>query len=875
MGSVGGPDVQSHLELVGAHELFESGKGKAVLGEHSELPEGQPVQRLPAVPPNPLPSQTANHDASVSGDGVVEIPNPGKNECQINTAYSASALYLPGKVEGHSVRYLVDSGCTLNLLAKRVFDKFPVRVRNCLEPYQCSAGTLADGSALPFLGQVELAGRLRSESVQIDFVVAEIKPDAILGIPFLQDNHCQLACAESALIFNGKSLHCTDSNGVDFVSKVQVIANVSVPPLTEKLIGCRLVNRICSHMGMVEGCGATTSRGIVLAASVHACGTDGGLTVRCVNPTSHIIELPAGSVIGCCTSIEDEQMVEEVQVNSVSGEGCSQAKIESESEAQPAPGHLGTLYQEATAACSQLQERQAIARLLNQYADVFSSGEHDMGLTNLVKHSISLVPGARPVKQAPRRLGAEKEAEVDKQIQKLRNQDLIEPAFGAWSSPVVLVKKKDGSWRFCIDYRRLNAVTLHDAYPLPRIDESLEALAGNRYFSTLDLMSGYWQVPLDSDAKDKTAFCTRGGLWRWKVLPFGLTTAPATFQRLMERVLHGLHWKSLLLYLDDVIVIGKSFNEHYAHLEEVLTRLRAAGLKLKPSKCHLFQREVRYLGHVVSKHGVSTDPDKIAAVADWPVPRNLLELRAFLGTVGYYRQYVEDFANKARPLTKLTAKNVMFQWTDECQSAFDALKQSLLTAPVLGYPDPTLSYVLDTDASLAGVGAVLSQVQGGKERVISYYSRALSQPERNYCVTRRELLAVVKAIIHFRPYLYGKEFKIRTDHASLLWLCRRTMPSAQVARWLEILSEFNFSIEHRAGVKHGNADGLSRRPCHDCKQCARVARLCGGPSKDEIIRELDTKAQLGEQVCTRVAGEQLRMRKITMLPQVPGNHAQG
>ena len=408
-----------------------------------------------------------------------------------------------------------------------------------------------------------------------------------------------------------------------------------------------------------------------------------------------------------------------------------------------------------------------------------------------------------------------------------------------------------------MDYRRLNAVTVQDAYPLPRIDESLEALAGSQYFSTLDLMSGYWQVPLDDDAKDKAAFCTRGGLWRWKVLPFGLTAAPATFQRLMERVLRGLHWKTLLLYLDDVIVIGDTFGNQLAHLEEVLTRFRAAGLKLKPSKCHLFQTQVNYLGHVVSKDGVATDPAKVTAVADWPVPRNLTELRAFLGTVGYYRRYVEGFASRARPLTKLTAKDIKFHWTVECQNAFDSLKQSLISAPVLGYPDPALQYILDTDASLEGVGAVLSQMQAGTERVVSYYSRVLASAERNYCVTRRELLAVVKAVAHFRPYLYGREFRIRTDHASLLWLCRRTTPSTQVARWLETLNEFNFSIEHRPGIKHGNADGLSRRPCQDCKQCGRVMRLDGGPSMDQIEKELSDRAEVEHPVCTRIAGGQL------------------
>ena len=341
------------------------------------------------------------------------------------------------------------------------------------------------------------------------------------------------------------------------------------------------------------------------------------------------------------------------------------------------------------------------------------------------------------------------------------------------------------------------------------------------------------------------------------MLPFGLTAAPATFQRLMERVLHGLHWKSLLLYLDDVIVVGKTFTEHYDHLEEVLTPFRGAGLKLKPSKCHLFKTEVNYLGHVVSHDGVATDPGKISAVANWPVPRNLTELRAFLGTVGYYRQYVESFASKARPLTRLTAKDVKFQWCSECQNAFDLLKNSLTTAPVLGYPDPALEYILDTDASLDGVGSVLSQIQAGHERVISYYSRALSSSERNYCVTRRELLAVVKAVTHFRPYLYGKTFTIRTDHASLLWLCRRTTPSAQVARWLEILSEFNFTIEYRAGLKHGNADGLSRRPCQDCKQCGRVLRICGGPSMEEVEKELSDRAVVNNPVSMEIVGEQL------------------
>ena len=408
-----------------------------------------------------------------------------------------------------------------------------------------------------------------------------------------------------------------------------------------------------------------------------------------------------------------------------------------------------------------------MAHLFRQYQDVFSQNDGDVGRTELVEHSIPVEEGTRPIRQPPHRLGPQKEAEADRQVQKLLEKGLIEPSSGAWSSPVVLVRKKDDSWRFCIDYRRLNAVTKQDAYPIPRIDESLDALAGSKLFSTLDLTSGYWQVPLDPDAQEKSAFATRSGLWKWKVLPFGLTSAPATFQRLMERVLKGLHWKTLLLYLDDVIVIAPDFEAHVERLEEVLRRLRDAGLKLKPSKCELLKREVRYLGHVVSDKGVATDPDKLVAVREWPRPRDLKGLQAFLGTVGYYRQYVADYATIAKPLTTLTCKGNPWQWGLEAEQAFQKLKAGLLSAPILGYPDPKSQYILDTDASDVGVGAVLSQLQEGRERVVTYYSKTLSPSERNYCVTRKELLAVIKAVKHFRPYLDGQKFKLRTDHASL------------------------------------------------------------------------------------------------------------
>ena len=293
---------------------------------------------------------------------------------------------------------------------------------------------------------------------------------------------------------------------------------------------------------------------------------------------------------------------------------------------------------------------------------------------------------------------------------------------------------------------------------------------------------------------------------------------PATFERLMERVVSGLQWETLV-YLDDVIVYGRTIMEEINRLREVLQRFRKAGLKLKPGKCHLFRQAVKYLGHVVSPEGISTDQDKVESVKSWPIPTDVRGVRSFLGLASYYRRFIRGFADIACPLHSLTEKARVFHWSEECQEAFETLKSHLQEAPILAYPEPEGDFILDTDASGVGIGAVLSQVQGGVERVIAYASRTLSKPERNYCVTRRELLAIIVYLKHFRQYLYGQKITVPTDHAALRWLVTFKNPEGQVARWLEVLGQYNYEIIHRPGKKHGNAEGLSRRPC---KQCGRV-----------------------------------------------------
>ena len=397
----------------------------------------------------------------------------------------------------------------------------------------------------------------------------------------------------------------------------------------------------------------------------------------------------------------------------------------------------------------------------------------------------------------------------------------IEASDSPWSSPVVLVTKKDGGTRFCVDYRQLNDATIKDAYPLPRIDDTLDMLAGKQWFSTLDLASGYWQVSLSKDARAKTAFATHSGLFQFRVMPFGLCNAPATFERLMDRVLQGLRWNRCLVYLDDIISFGGTFSAALSNLTLIFERLCSYGLQLKSSKCHLFRASVPFLGHIVGRRGLECDPKKIEDVKSWPVPDCLKSVRQFLGFVGYYRRFIPKFADIATPLVHLTGKDVPFVWDTSCSAAFQALRASLIDAPILAFPTETGQYILDTDASNFGLGGVLSQIQNDQERVVAYCSRALRPSQRRYCTTKREMLAVVAMCIQFRSYLRGARFTLRTDHKSLVWLHRFKDTEGMLSRWLHSLQQFQFSIIHRPGKDHGNADGLSRAPSSPCRQCTR------------------------------------------------------
>ena len=472
------------------------------------------------------------------------------------------------------------------------------------------------------------------------------------------------------------------------------------------------------------------------------------------------------------------------------------------------------------------EEQSQLKNLLINYQNQFSKDSHDLGRCTLLEHHIDIVPGTRPIKQQLYRLPLAKRRDAEVEIAAMAERDLIEPSTSPWSSPAIIVPKKNGGIRFGIDYRRLNKVKISDSMPLPRCDDSLDALWGSKWFSILDLRQRFFQVGLDKESRSLTAFCIPGnGLWQFKVVPFGSMTSPACFERVMERLFTGLTFVSLLIYLDDIIVFGKTFDIHLRNLEEVFKCLSEAHMKLNSDKCRLFQSTVSFLGHQVSEAGISVDAERTKAVREWSVPRNVSELRSLIGLCSYMGKFINGFSSICKPLHVLIQKDQMFLWNDECQDALQKLKVALTSAPVLGFPQESEGiFICDADASNDALGSVLSQVQNGQERVIGFYSKCFNKAEWRYCTTRKELVAVVSSVKHWHYYLYGRHFKVRSDHGSLRWLMNFEVCEGALARILETLAIYDFEIEFRQGSRHTNADSLSRRPCSD-QECAHCERF--------------------------------------------------
>ena len=557
---------------------------------------------------------------------------------------------VEGHLLGSSIRLLVDTGASISMLSLRWWNRLqsPPYLNPHVRKVVC-----ADGRPMAIRGRISCDLRIGEEKMGGDFLVADISPEGILGADLLKSNGILVDMSKQRLLW-------TDDMGgreVEGEDECRVVLSDDhwIPGGQQKVVEAEIVGNWSARdalYGIVEGYplnefkeGVRVGRGIVSPTK------DQRTPVILLNMRDSGVWLRKNMALG---------RVEPVQSPDSGDEGDRCAMLGTGPEAGPNTREGEDAAWEA--AVSVLLEGVDPARtgeieaLVRRNKAAFSRWENDFGQTDLVQHEI-VTGDAAPTRSRPRRMAPHRREVVDVHVKRMLEMGVIEESDSPWASPVVLAAKKDGTVRFCVDYRRLNDVTRKDAYPLPRVDDSLDSLTGASWFSTLDLVSGYWQVGLSEKDQEKSAFVTHGGLYQYKVLPFGLCNAPSTFERLMEVVLRGLQFNSCLIYLDDIIVFGPDFETHAARLEAVLTKLAAAGLKVKPRKCQLGRREVTFLGHIVRASGVSTDPDKIKSVAEWPVPASVGEVRSFLGLAGYYRTFVKDFATVAKPLSAAAEKD--------------------------------------------------------------------------------------------------------------------------------------------------------------------------------------------------------------------------
>ena len=749
----------------------------------------------------------------------------------------AVTIKAPLTVLGKEVQAVVDTGAEVSVMSDRLYDSLEPEQRPPLNESRVGLVVAEKKTKLKDRGLIEANIELNGHQFLWPVYVAPISDDFLLGCDIIDDKDL-LVSSKRGVQIGSEWISCEVTRRPCEIARLKLDRNVVIPGNHEVVIpvstsGVRSTQmKIAALEPVVED-----QRDILIAR----CAVDlqnRSVPVRLANLGSKSVELKKGYPLGELHVVDQVIEMEEPSDDAAFRGKYSDTGENAESEQTlngAVPEHLQELYEESCKSINSAKLRQRLAQMLIERKSAFAKSKLDLGCCSVLKHHINTA-GAAPIRQPLRRTPKGFESEEEQYLKEQLEAGVVVPSSSEWASPVVLVRKQDGSVRWCLDYRKLNDVTVKDAYPLPRIDMCLDCLAGARYFSILDLQSGYWQILLSEKDRAKTAFITKYGLFEYTKMPFGLCSAPGTFQRCMELVLRGLQWKTLLIYLDDVIVVGNSVEESLERLDEVLVRLESAGLKLKPSKCKLLQEEVLFLGHVVGKNGIQPNPKLIDAVKNWKAPVNKKAVQQYLGLCNYYRKFIPNFSDIAFPLTQLTRKEAEFDWTDSAQRSFETLKASLCQAPILAYPMNEGEFILDTDASDVGIGAVLQQVQDGKEHVIAYSSKKLDKQQRRYCVTRKELLAVVTFLREFRHYLLGRKFTVRSDHSSLRWLMGFKEPQGQLARWLEYISEYDFKIVHRAGKRHDNADALSRQsydesctcevsaadlPCKGCDYCKR------------------------------------------------------
>jgi len=771
------------------------------------------------------------------------------------------------------VRALLDTGATVSILSRTFYDKhlkdIPIEPLKDLLNIECAGGEL-----LPYDGYVDVklstAGMTSQDSISCLFLISNdtqynLKVPALLGtnilsylldgckqkygVKFLQKAalHTPWYLAMRSMVLRERELQ---RNG----GKLGLVRSgedkcVYIPANSQVVLRGQIVKKInfpkvCALLQPTENTSIPSDLDIAPSIVDYNCDDPGIVDVHIANVTTQTVVVRPRALLCELQPVkvqrllpmeteEEKQVIKQVEIER---EGLSKEELD-----------LGV-------------------RIIRKFADIFSKGDEDLGHSTAIQHRIDM-ENDFPFKQRHRRIPPAMYDEVHSHLQQLLSAGVIRQSHSPWASNVVLVRKPDGKLRMCVDYRQLNNRTLKDSYALPRVEELLDCLGGMKYFSVLDMKSGYHQVELFEQHKQRTAFTVGPlGFYEYNRMPFGLCNAPATYQRLMEECLKGLHLKICLIYLDDLIIFSKTYEEHLERLELVFQRLRECGLKLSPKKCKFFKHRVKYVGYIVSEQGIEADPEKISKIRDWPTPTSPEEIRKFLGFAGYYRKFVKDFSKIARPLSELmpktnskktrsrqnkqTKQEVQWTWGSSQEGAFQELKKRLTSPPVLGYVDYSQPFELHVDASTQGLGAVLYQQNDGRQQVLAYASRGLNKSERNYSAHKLEFLCLKWAITEkFHDYLYGQEFTVLTDNNPLTYVLTSAKLDATGHRWLAALSTYNFSISYRPGKSNIDADILSRLPPKPdrepgCISLESIGAICNMTSMTNLVESVSISSEI-------------------------------
>lgn len=725
-------------------------------------------------------------------------------EVHMISAHSYIPAVIGGTIENTGVQVLLDTGATVTLIGADTIRRIGMETE--IELWNKGPVRAANGNSLQVMGTIRLELKIGPAVIICKAVVVQdLSRDMILGKDVLKLTRARLDMEHDTVTFAGcPPLPFGEAVGeaaqVDVEYIVCATEDYTIPPRSEAIIGAETVQKGDAAIGVaivLDDEEYRNDRKFATANSLVQIDGHGLLVCAVVNTSTTPVQVKKGEILGRIEAV-DEKLLSKPKLDD---EARAHA-FSAEKEFNPNDIKLGRNLTK--------HQRQLVHTLLSQYADVFQENLKTPGQLRVPSLTIDLVPGAtmKPVRNFRK---SEKEHDQIKTMMEDKvKKGVAERSNSMFAAPTMMVPKKDGRLRMVVDLRGLNAITVPVVQSMPRPDDMFAAVRGSAYFSLADATWGYWQMDLAADDRPKAAYSTREGIFQPTTMDFGMRNAPAIWQRAMNMIFDGLLWERCLIYMDDLLVYSRTFEQHMENLEQCLIRCRQHNLKLRPTKCLFFQEKIPFLGHQVSGDGVEMDAKKVQAIVDIPPPETATKLHSFVCMAQYYREFLRDFANIVRPLRELVVAPT-YKWESIHQDAFQKVKELLLQNVVLAHPYPDKPFILECDASDYGLGYILAQRGAdNRVRVIAFGSRALTPTERNYSATERECLAVVEGVKKYHIYLHGNKFSVVTDHKALQWLMNHKDPTSKLMRWALRLQEYQFEIQHRTGRQNANVDALSR-----------------------------------------------------------------